>query len=123
MPSTTSISKRIGERGPRWIVTGDIRPGEALYDYANTAEVADRLSTMYEEQGYRNVRIYAPVGSVDLAALGRARTEAERVLAEHTAMLRAGVLRALEAGRSESEVALTGGINRSTVRKWAGKTY
>lgn len=63
-----------------------------------------------------------PVGSIDLAKLGRERMDAKRAFEEKTAILRAGVLRALGEGRAEAEVARTAGVDRMTVRKWAGKS-
>ncbi len=65
--------------------------------------------------------MHAPAGSVDLAELGRVRSEARRALDEKTTILRAAVLRALEDGRAEAEVAREAGVDRMTVREWAGK--
>lgn len=64
----------------------------------------------------------AVAASVDLAALGRDRAEAAEFLAERTALLRVGVLQALDAGDSEVAVARAAGVDRMTVRKWAGKS-
>jgi hypothetical protein len=58
---------------------------------------------------------------MDLAKLGQERRDAQRALDEKTAILKAAVLRALEKGRAEAEVARTAGVDRMTVRKWAGK--
>ncbi|MEU3455551.1 hypothetical protein ABZ671_18415 [Micromonospora sp. NPDC006766] len=112
---------RVKDRGPRWAVYGQLRPQEARTEYADTAERAEKIREDFEEKGYYQVQVHPPVGSVDLAKLGRERTDAKRVLDEKTAILRAGVLRALEEGRAEAEVARTAGVDRQTVRKWAGK--
>jgi hypothetical protein len=58
---------------------------------------------------------------LDLEALARARAEAAAVLAERTAALRDAVLQALASGESEASAARRAGVDRMTVRKWAGK--
>jgi hypothetical protein len=108
-------------RGPRWAVVGTIRQGENVGEYADTAERAEAIQARYQETGYYQVQVYPPEGSVDLGELGRARADAKRAADEATAILRAGVLRALEEGREETEVARTAGVDRQTVRAWAGK--
>lgn len=116
--------QRVKERGPRWAVWGQIRQGEARVDYADTADQAEMIREWFENPdgcGYYQVRVHAPDGSVNLATLGRERADAKRKFDEATAVLRAGVLRALEEGRAEAEVARTAGVDRMTVRKWAGK--
>lgn len=50
----------------------------------------------------------------DLQALGQARRDS-------IAALKAGVLEALAAGMSEQEAARRAGVDRMTVRAWAGK--
>ncbi|MGK5737231.1 hypothetical protein [Micromonospora sp. URMC 103] len=118
----STAHQQISERGPRWAVSGSVRQGEIRAEYADTAERAEQIRKDFEENwGYYQVRVHPPVGSVDLAKLGRERAEAKRVFDEKTAILRAGVLRALEEGRAEAEVARTAGVDRMTVRKWAGK--
>lgn len=116
--------RRINGRGPRYAIFGVIRPGEARTEYADTAERAEQIREKFEdpdEWGYRQVQVYPPVGAVDLTALGEARRAAKEAFDETTAVLRAGVLRALEAGRAEAEVARAAGVDRMTVRSWAGK--
>lgn len=113
--------RMVSDRGPRWAVYGQIRPGEARTSYAATAELAEKFRAEYEELGYYQVKVHPPTGSVDLAKLGRDLADARRVLAEKTEIVRAGVLRALDEGRAEAEVARTVGVDRMTVRKWAGK--
>lgn len=115
-------SKMIAERGPRWVVHGTIRRDEFAVHYATTAERAEQLREKLDGSHHRHVTVVPPDGSVELATLGRDRAEAQRVLTEKTAILRAGVLRALDEGRSEVEVARTAGVDRMTVRKWAGKS-
>ena len=120
----TTAEQKIADRGPRWAVYGIVRPGEARVQYADTAEWAERIQAEFEDPnnyGYRNVRVYPPDGSIDLGELGRARAEAKRAYNEATELLRAGVLRAIEEGRNEAEIARTGLVDRMTVRKWAGK--
>lgn len=124
MYTDTRAREAIDQRGPRWAVWGRIRKGESRTQYADTAEQAEAIRRQFEDPadwGYRDVRVYPPEGSVDLAALGRSRTEARRVFDDATSLLRAGVLRALEDGRAEAEVARSAGVDRMTVRKWAGK--
>jgi hypothetical protein len=57
----------------------------------------------------------------EVVTLRRARETARTNYRQATDDLRAGVLRALAAGRTEVEVALTAGVDRMTIRKWAGK--
>ena len=59
--------------------------------------------------------------AADLAVLARDRDDAVAALDERTAILRAAVVRALEGGASEAAVARVAGLNRLTVRRWAGK--
>lgn len=122
MHTAASALQDVRDRGPRWAVYGQIRTHEARVQYADTAERAEAIRKEFEDTwGYHHVKVHPPVGSVDLAKLGRERADARRVLDEKTAILRAGVLRALEDGRAEAEVARTAGVDRMTVRKWAGK--
>lgn len=111
----------IQERGPRYAVIGSIRQGESAVNYTDTAEGAEKYRQSYEDSGYYQIKVHPPVGSIDLAKLGRARADAKRAYDQQTEILRAGVLRALEDGRAEAEVARTAGIDRMTVRTWAGK--
>jgi DNA-directed RNA polymerase specialized sigma24 family protein len=108
-------------RGPRWAVIGRVRSNEDVGDYEDTAELAERRAEKYRELGYYQVQVYPAVGSVDLRTLGEARRNAKEAYDEATAILRAGVLRALEENRSEAEIARTAGVDRMTVRSWAGK--
>lgn len=121
MYSRDTAWQQVQERGPRYAVYGNLRPGEAQTMYAVTAELAEEIREDFEGRGYYQVKVWPPAGSVDLAKLGRERAEAKRTFDEKTAILRAGVLRALEEGRAEAEVARTAGIDRQTVRTWAGK--
>lgn len=111
----------IQERGPRYAVIGSIRQGESAVNYTDTAEGAEKYRQSYEDSGYYQIRVHPPVGSIDLAKLGRDRADANRDFGEKTAILKAAVLRALEEGRAEAEIARTAGIDRMTVRTWAGK--
>jgi hypothetical protein len=108
-------------RGPRWQIHATVGPGEYCAGYAATAESADATRAWLEQRGYRQIKIVPPDGSVDLEALGRERSKAKAALDEATALLRAGAFRALEAGRSEVEVAAAAGIDRQTLRAWIGK--
>lgn len=119
---TEDLLQAVDGRGPRYAVSGTIRPGEHFVDYAPTRDIAERAYQRRVDERYAQVRLHPPDGEVDLEALGRARREALSVLAERTAVLRAGVLRALEApGASETTVARQAGVSRGTVREWAGK--
>lgn len=111
----------VNERGPRYAVIGHIRQGESEVRYGDTAEVAERIRESHERSGYYQIHVYPPVGSIDLGKLGRDRDAAKRAFDEATAILRAAVLRALDEGRAEAEVARTAGVDRMTVRAWAGK--
>lgn len=119
-----TADKMIAERGPRYVVQVGVRRGELLIHYADTAERAESLYDKYvNEGGYQlaYTKVIPPQGSIDLAGLGRVRTEALRKAQEATDILRAGVLRATEAGRSEHEIARQAGVDRMTVRNWLGK--
>jgi len=121
MSSAIVARKLIQERGPRYAITGTIRPGEAVTEYADTPEQAARIAEQMQGWGYYQVQAHPPAGSVDLGKLRLERENAKAAFDEATAVLRAGVLRALEEGRTEVEVAATAGVDRMTVRKWAGK--
>ncbi len=109
----------VKERGPRYAITGSLSRGLGRIIYADTAEAAKRAEAQLD--GCHDIHIYPPEGSVDLGLLGRARHDAKTAFDEATATLRAGVLRALEDGRAEAEVARAAGVDRMTVRAWAGK--
>jgi hypothetical protein len=86
-----------------------------------SAERAERAAICGENPTHNVVRLAPLDESSELVGLGRARQDAKRAYDEATAVLRAGVLRALEAGRAEAEVARAAGVDRMTVRDWAGK--
>jgi hypothetical protein len=120
--ATMAMVKQLeAERGPRWLIYGTIRQGEFIASYADTADAAEWLHAKMESDHYRQVRTVPPAGGVDLAKLGRERNSDKRTYGASNAALKTGVLAALADGRSESEVARTAGIDRMTVRKWAGK--
>lgn len=111
----------VNNRGPRFAVIGSIRQGEAYATYAPTGEAAEKIADNFRERCYYQVRVHPPQGSVDLAALGRDRSDAVQRLSEATEILKAAVHRAVEEGRAEAEIARTAGIDRMTVRSWLGK--
>lgn len=126
------IWEQIDARGPRFAVVGSIRPGEKRLEYWYTAEQAEKARESFTETwGYYQVRVYPPIGAINLDALGQERIDAKRVFDEKTSILRAAVLRSLEGftdengteipPRSEAEVARVAGVDRMTVRAWAGK--
>ena len=120
----STIDRMKAERGPRWLVTAKIRAGEYDAMYAPTAEFAEQLRERWADPdtyGRRSVTVVPPQDAIDLEALGRTRRDAQRALDEATSVLRAGVMRALEAGRAEAEVARAAAVDRQTVRAWAGK--
>lgn len=119
--SLSGVNRMRDERGPRYVVSAQVRGGEWCAGYADTADVAEATRVRLDEEGYRTVKVMAPEGAVDLEALGRTRRLAKEALDEAAAVLRAGVLRALEEGRAEAEVARAAGVDRMTVRTWAGK--
>lgn len=59
--------------------------------------------------------------ATDLTAAGEDLRAARARLGEATETARAAALRALDEGRAEAEVARVLGVDRMTVRKWAGK--
>jgi DNA-binding NarL/FixJ family response regulator len=121
MLTMTQALKMIDERGPRYAVYGQIRSREAITKYAPSADLAEKYREQFEQDGYRQVKVLPPEGSVDLEKLGRERADARRIFNEKTQILQAAVLRALEDGRAEAEVARAAGVDRMTVRSWAGK--
>lgn len=123
MYSLDVARKRINERGPRYAISGTLRPQEVRVDYADTADKAELIRAEFQDEHYYQVMVYAPDGSVDLATLGGARIRAKLACDEATAVLRAGVLRAVEEGRSEVEIARTAQVDRMTVRSWIGKRH
>lgn len=121
MYSKTTAWDQVTDRGPRWAVMGTIRPHEAITEYADTADRAETIREQFADIGYHQIQVYPPAGSVNLAELGRRRTDARRAYDEAREILRAGVIRAIEDGRSEAEVARSAGVTRDTVRTWVGK--
>lgn len=115
------LNKMIAERGPRYLIHGTIRRGEYAAHYADTGERAEGIREKLEGDRHYQVRVIPPSGAIDLGELGRARMEAKRVFDDATAILRAGVLRAAEENREETEIARTAGVDRMTVRSWLGK--
>lgn len=120
-PGIANANRMVQERGPRYCIVGTIQRGSFYVAYSDTAEGAERQREFAEESDYYQITVHPPEGSIDLVALGRARKDAKRKFDEATAILRAGVLRALEEGRAEAEVARQAGVDRMTVRSWAGK--
>jgi len=115
------LAEMRSNRGPRWFISARVRAREYCGGYADTAEQAEQRRAWLDNEGYQQIQVEAPHGSVDLGALGRVRADAKRAYDEATAILRAGVLRALEERREETEIARTAGVDRQTVRAWAGK--
>jgi hypothetical protein len=119
-----ALDEILGDRGPRYVVVGTIRAGEFATQYTLTSDAAEKIFKMYQDDGYRNVKVHVPDVpgvNIDLRWYGLELTEARRVVEEKTEILRAAVLRAAEAGRAEAEIARVAGIDRMTVRKWLGK--
>jgi DNA-directed RNA polymerase specialized sigma24 family protein len=117
-------ARMIAQRGPRWAVQIGLRGGKRNVHFADTAERAEEIYSRHiEEGGYllTYTQVYPPAGSVGLAALGLARRDAKGAYEEATSVLRAAVLRAVEEGRSEAEIAREAGVDRMTVRTWCGK--
>lgn len=121
MLTLSSLGRMQGERGPRYLVSAQVRGGEWCAGYAADADAAEATRGWLDAESYRNAKVTAPEGSVDLEALGHTRRQAKEALDEATAVLRAGVLRAVEAGRAEAEVSRAAGVDRMTVRSWLGK--
>lgn len=119
--STWKLLELIDARGPRFAVTGGVRADENRIAYTATAEDAERIRGEWTALNYRRVTVYDPTGTADLAALRQARDAAKDDYDERQSILRAGVLRALEAGGAEAAVAREAGVDRMTVRSWAGK--
>jgi hypothetical protein len=119
--STEKAQRKIDDRGPRFAVFGTVHRGQHYVEYALTGDDAESIRARYENGGYTGIKVHAPIGSGDLAELGRARAEARRDFDEKTSILRAAVLRAVEENRAEAEIAREAGIDRMTVREWSGK--
>lgn len=117
----TAATKFVNDRGPRYAVVGSVRRGEHVGYYSDTATGADTYEEHLRTGGYYQIKVTPPVGSTDLAKLGRARQAAKQAYNEATAILRAGVLRAIEEGRSEREIAQQATVSRDTIRDWQGK--
>lgn len=119
-------SHRVAElerlRGPRWFISATIRRDEFIAGYAVTADAAEAEAERLRADNYRQIRVTPPDGSVDLRQLGLEREQAQRALDDVMQRLRARVLTALrDEDRAEAEVARAAGVDRMTVRKWAGK--
>lgn len=121
MLDSYSAMQEVASRGPQYAVIGNVRPGEARVQLTADADAAERTRDSWIGSGYYQVRVFPPLSAEDLTVLAAERDRAAEVGREATARLKAGVLRALEEGRSEAEVARTAGIDRMTLRAWAGK--
>lgn len=124
MLSITGMNEMVADRGPRYAVTGTIRRDEYAATYALDSAAAESMFEHYQTRGYRNVKVHVPTDggvTIDLATYGRDRDDALRAAKEKTEILRAAILRAIEGGRAEAEVARSAGIDRMTVRDWNGK--
>jgi hypothetical protein len=111
-------------RGWLYLVIGTLRPGEFRVWKAFTGAEADTFAQEMVAGGLWGIQVVAPVGAPgldDVRKLGRERTEARRRAGEATMQLRAAVLAALAGGHTETEVAAAAGVDRMTVRSWAGK--
>lgn len=114
------------DRGPRHLVYGTIRRDEFEAAYATSAAQAEELEARMRAAGRRNVRVLAP-GTADddhaevlrsAAMMWRVARDAEIDLRQQ---LTAAVVTAVGQGMAESEAARRAGVDRMTVRKWAGK--
>lgn len=119
--SSAEMSTLVAARGPRWAVTAKASPNRHVIRYCETAETAEEKRREFLASNYYMITVRTPVVSADFAALRAEREEAQAALADVMDRIRAGVATALAAGRSEVEVARCFGVDRMTVRKWAGK--
>jgi hypothetical protein len=116
------VHEMIEQRGPRWVVRGNTRPGEYRASYAVTAEAAESLRERFEGDGLYQVAVTPPEGSWNLGRLGRERDDAREALRDATEKLKAAAIAAVNGeGRAEAEVARQSGIDRMTLRDWLGK--
>lgn len=113
--------RMVAKRGPRWAVVYRVRPDEDFVRYADTAEQAEMIRSMRERDGYYNVRVHPPEGSINLRAIGRELGEARAAEREAAAKARSAAIQAAEEGRAEAEIARQLGVDRMTVRAWLGK--
>jgi hypothetical protein len=102
-------------------VSGTIRPGEFRVEYADTAEQAEWWRDTLARDEHYEIVMHPPEGSVDLPAIGVALAAARRALSEQMDIARAAALRAIDEERPEAAIARELGVDRMTVRKWAGK--
>lgn len=122
MHTATHARQRVEERGPRWAVTGTIRPGEAETVYAVTADAAEQVRERFEADGRYQIAVHPPEGSVDLSSLGRKLADARAVVRDVTQQVQAAAIHAVTVeSRTEVEVARQAGVDRQTVRAWLGK--
>lgn len=66
MTSTAQAVDMAAQRGPRYCVTGMIRPHEHAVSYADDAEEAERIREGYETAGYHQLQVYPPAEGVNL---------------------------------------------------------
>lgn len=127
METAGNARRKVAARGPRFAVTGTIRPGEVTCGYADTADKAEDLRKHYENDwGYYQVRIHPPEEYADqlqlIAGLAQDRRETMRALEDVTGKLRAAVVQMVQDEvLSESEAARRAEVDRMTIRKWLGK--
>jgi hypothetical protein len=127
METAEKARRMVAERGPRFAVTGTIRPGEVACTYANTADMAEEIRKNYaDDWGYYQIRIHSPEEYADdvaeLGKLGTARWKAKQEFDEATDKVRALVVRLVdEEALSEVEAAQRAQVDRMTIRKWRGK--
>lgn len=126
MHNLEAITKMLAERGPRYAVTGTIRQHEYYITFPLTSAAAETALESFAERGYYDTRVHQPVDAgpkIDLAKYGRDLADARRVVSERTIVLRAAVLRAVDANpdRSEDEIARTTGEDPAVVRAWLGR--
>ena len=120
----TASMEMIKKRGPRYAISYNGGPGRAYHvDYRDTAEQAEaQFERIWNEGGWRNVRLHKPVGLTDLRQYAEDRSKAKAVFDEATSVLRAAVIRAVNIeGRAEAEVAREAHVDRMTIRAWLGK--
>jgi hypothetical protein len=124
MAAKHSARQQLAERGPRWAIWIETGRHHAEVHYADTAAQAEKLREIHLADWSHNeqrVQLYPPAEAMSLGRAASQRLKAETAFKKKTAILKTVVLQALAQGRSEAEVARSAGVDRMTIRAWAGK--
>jgi len=116
------VAKMRNERGPRFLVTANLRREEFRAEYALTRRVADMMAERWTEDGCYMVEITAPeefvTSGVVLRERARVLREAERSVQEKTAILRASVVQAAAAWMTPEDIADATRLPLDKIKGW-----